>query len=125
MVDTIDSTDTTNTVDTVTVDMVDTTNTVNTTTTTVNKNNPHSTTDKNCNNKIPGPKNKFGPQSKNLGSIIRGYKSAVTTYARKNNIDFHWQDRFHDHKIRSPADFMRISDYIKNNPINFHKKNYQ
>jgi putative transposase len=29
------------------------------------------------------PKNKFGNQSKNLASIIRGFKSAVTTYARK------------------------------------------
>jgi REP element-mobilizing transposase RayT len=29
-------------------------------------------------------KNKFTPQSKNLSSIIRGFKSAVTTYARKN-----------------------------------------
>ena len=27
--------------------------------------------------------NKFGPQGKNLASIIRGFKSAVTTYARK------------------------------------------
>ena len=31
----------------------------------------------------PPPKNKFGPQSKNLASIIRGFKSAVTIHARK------------------------------------------
>ena len=34
--------------------------------------------------KNPGT-HKFGPQYKNLASIIRGFKSAVTTYARKNN----------------------------------------
>jgi len=30
----------------------------------------------------------FGPQSKNLASIVRGYKSAVTTYARRHNLPF-------------------------------------
>lgn len=61
-------------------------------------------------------KNKFGPQSKNLASILRGYKSAVTTYARKNNIEFDWQPLFHDHIIRSADAYHRISNYIKNNP---------
>jgi putative transposase len=45
----------------------------------------------------PEYKNQFAPQSKNLASILRGYKSAVTTYARKNSIEFNWQPRFHDH----------------------------
>ena len=58
----------------------------------------------------------FGPQRKNLASVIRGYKSAVTTYARKNNIPFGWQPRFHDHIIRTMADYYRISNYIINNP---------
>ncbi len=61
--------------------------------------------------------NTVGPQSKNLASIMRGYKSAVTTYARKNNIDFGWQSRFHDHIIRSMDEYVRISDYIRNNPL--------
>jgi len=61
-------------------------------------------------------KNKFTPQSKNLSSIIRGFKSAVTTYARKNSIEFDWQTRFHDHIIRSNDAYQRISDYIINNP---------
>ncbi len=46
--------------------------------------------------------NKFGPQSKNLGSIMRGFKSAVTTASKKLNIEFGWQARFHDHIIRQP-----------------------
>ncbi len=61
----------------------------------------------------------FGPQSKNLGSIIRGFKSAVTVGARLINPDFEWQGRFHDHIIRDHQSFIRISEYIKNNPRNW------
>lgn len=60
--------------------------------------------------------NAFAPQSKNLASIMRGYKSAVTTYARKNNIRFEWHVRYHDHIIRNEEEYLRISNYIKNNP---------
>jgi REP element-mobilizing transposase RayT len=60
--------------------------------------------------------NQFAPQSKNIASIIRGYKSAVTTYARKKIIEFDWQARFHDHIIRSRDEYERISNYIANNP---------
>lgn len=66
-------------------------------------------------------KNAFKPQSKNLASIIRGFKSSVTTYARKNNIQFDWQPRFHDRMIRNQAEFNRISNYILNNPMNWGK----
>ena len=62
-----------------------------------------------------GYKNKFAPQSKNLASIIRGYKSAVTTHAKKCGIEFGWQPRFHDHVIRSLDEYYRISDYIVDN----------
>jgi REP element-mobilizing transposase RayT len=64
-------------------------------------------------------KNKFGPQSKNLASILRGFKSAVTTFARINNINFDWQPRFHDHIIRTDESFQQISKYISNNPANW------
>jgi len=67
-------------------------------------------------NSIP-TKNQFGPQAKNLASIIRGFKSSVTNYARKNNIPFNWQARFHDHIITSHTEYLKISDYIVNNPI--------
>ncbi|MEP6260175.1 MAG: hypothetical protein ABJ092_01260 [Gillisia sp.] len=67
---------------------------------------------------IPGhiPKNEFGPQSKNLGSIIRGFKIGVTTRARIINSSFAWQPLYHDHIIRDQRSFERISEYIKNNP---------
>ncbi|MFO7874714.1 MAG: transposase [Bacteroidales bacterium] len=64
----------------------------------------------------PQPGNKFGPQSQNLASIIRGYKTGVTKYARINNIHFAWQSRFYDHIIRNDAEYQRIKKYIINNP---------
>jgi len=60
--------------------------------------------------------NEFGPQSKNLSSIIRGVKSAVTSYARKTNIGFKWQTRYYDHIIRTHRELARIRDYIISNP---------
>lgn len=63
--------------------------------------------------------NQFGPQSKNLASIIRGYKSAVTMYARRNQIEFEWQPSYYEHIIRSAREFERIPDYILNNPKNW------
>ena len=64
-------------------------------------------------------KNKFGAQRKNLSSILRGYKSAVTTYARNNNIDFVWQERFHDSIIRDSKSLDNVRSYIFNNPQNW------
>ena len=61
-------------------------------------------------------KNKFGPQFKNLSSIIRGFKIAITTCARKHNIDFAWQERFHDRIIRDNDGLNNVRAYILNNP---------
>jgi len=61
-------------------------------------------------------KNEFGPQSKNLSSIIRGFKSAVTVQAKKINPNFGWQARFYDHIIRNPKSYDVISQYIIDNP---------
>jgi putative transposase len=61
--------------------------------------------------------NHFGPQSKNLASIVRGFKSSVTIAARQINPEFQWQSRFHDAIIRDDKSFKTISDYIVNNPI--------
>ncbi len=73
-----------------------------------------------CVSTIAETGNKFAPQSKNLASIAGGFKSAVTTYARKiGNIDFKWQTRFHDHIIRDTESFDRIQNYIVNNPSNW------
>ena len=63
--------------------------------------------------------NKFGPQSTNLGSIMRGFKSSITTHAKKLNLEFDWQERFHDHIILNHEEFIRISKYILSNPGNW------
>jgi REP element-mobilizing transposase RayT len=64
-------------------------------------------------------KNKFGPQSGNLPSIIRGYKAAVKSFATANNIEFGWQPRFHDRIIRNEDEMNRIRKYIVENPDNW------
>ena len=63
--------------------------------------------------------NKFGPQSKNLASIIRGFKSAVTKYAAMHAIPFAWQARFHDRVIRDNGEHHRIAQYINANIENW------
>ncbi|MCF8326938.1 MAG: hypothetical protein K9I29_01465, partial [Bacteroidales bacterium] len=79
--------------------------------------NPDKTPNKNKPN--PQPKNQFGPQSKNLASIIRGFKSSVTTDTRKNHADFDWQPGYYDHIIRNHKEYCRIRNYIINNPKNW------
>jgi len=69
-----------------------------------------------CVSTITTHNNKFGVQSKNLSSIIRGFKIAVTMYAKKHNMDFAWQPRFHDRIIRNKNEYKRIANYIINNP---------
>ncbi|WP_321345401.1 transposase [uncultured Draconibacterium sp.] len=67
----------------------------------------------------PPPANQFGPQRKNLASIIRGFKIGVTINARKINPDFAWQSRYHEHIIRNNKSFERICNYILSNPENW------
>ncbi|MBN1927259.1 MAG: hypothetical protein JW798_15605 [Prolixibacteraceae bacterium] len=76
----------------------------------------------NCINKRV--ENQFAPQSKNLASIIRGFKSAVTVNARQINPAFGWQPRFHDHIIRDHGEYQRIARYIKNNPAKWDNDNF-
>ena len=62
-------------------------------------------------------KNKFGPQSKNLSSIIRGFKAGVKKYATMNKIEFFWQPRFYDRIIRNEEELSRIRKYIFENHL--------
>lgn len=62
---------------------------------------------------------KYGPQIKNLSSIIRGFKSSVTKHSLKTNTEFAWQPRFHEHIIRDKKSHTRIRNYIQNNPENW------
>jgi len=60
--------------------------------------------------------NKFGPQSKNLGSIVRGFKIGVKNYSTMNNIPFNWQSNYHDRIIRNEFELSAKIEYIFNNP---------
>jgi putative transposase len=63
--------------------------------------------------------NIFGPQSKNIPSIIRGFKVGVKKYTTINNINFQWQKSYYDHIVRDEDDLNRIRNYIQNNTINW------
>jgi putative transposase len=69
--------------------------------------------------KIGFKDNEFGPQSRNLASIVRGYKGAVKKFATVSAIEFNWQNRYHDHIIRSRRSFSIISNYIEKNPVHW------
>lgn len=70
------------------------------------------------------PKNRFGPQTQNLASIIRGYKTGVKKYSYLKTPEFKWQSRFHDHIIRNNTEYERIKKYIINNPANWFNDNF-
>ncbi|KAE9533394.1 hypothetical protein A1D25_08140 [Ursidibacter arcticus] len=56
--------------------------------------------------------------SQTVGSIVRGFKSGVTSWARKNTDVFDvWQRNYYEHIIRDEKSYLRIYEYIQNNPI--------
>ncbi len=57
--------------------------------------------------------------SQTLGSIVRGFKSAVSSRitALRNDTSPIWQRNYHEHIIRNDADLDRIRSYIANNPL--------
>jgi len=59
-----------------------------------------------------------------LGNIVSALKAGVTRFARRNNIEFGWQYRYHDHIIRGGKDLDNISDYIENNVVRWHADCY-
>src|SRR3989339_771356 len=66
--------------------------------------------------------NKFGPQSQNLASIVRGFKIGVRVWAKNNDYaDFHWQERYYDRIVRNQEALDKICHYIRTNPENWEK----
>ena len=67
--------------------------------------------------KIQNTDNQFRSPSLTLGSIIRGFKSGVTQWARQNtSINHVWQRGYYDHIIRNRHAYYRIVNYINRNP---------
>lgn len=67
-------------------------------------------------------KNIFGPQSRNLGSIIRGFKIGVKKLSLQTYPDFHWQPRYHDRVIRSEKELTSMRTYIARNSASWDKE---
>ncbi len=64
-----------------------------------------------------GQKRYRNPGKNNISSIIGSYKSIVTKHANQTNKNFNWQPRFYDRIIRNNREFLKIQEYILNNPI--------
>jgi hypothetical protein len=60
--------------------------------------------------------------SQTIGAIVRGYKSSVTK--QLGLLGFNgklWQRNYYEHIIRDEQSYLKISEYIQNNPANWHK----
>ncbi|MEN6404519.1 MAG: transposase, partial [Armatimonadia bacterium] len=66
--------------------------------------------------------NQFKSPSRTLGSLVRGFKSAVTTRinAMRGTPGVPvWQRNYHDHIIRSDREYEDVAGYIASNPANW------
>jgi len=66
------------------------------------------------------PTNKFQSPSQSIGSIVRGFKSAVTRGIKRLDYPFLysiWQRNYYEHIIRNERELNRIREYIQNNPL--------
>lgn len=63
---------------------------------------------------ITGNKNPMLHQ--NISTAVRWFKGKTTFDCRKIKTKFGWQPRFYDHIIRNQTSFLKIQDYIQNNP---------
>lgn len=75
------------------------------------------TTDPTTANRTAAASEKWNPGT--LGVILNQYKRICTIRAREIQAGFGWQSRFHDHIIRNDESYQRISEYIRNNPLNW------
>jgi putative transposase len=56
-----------------------------------------------------------------LGSIINQFKRVCTIHANKIDMNFAWQPRFYDQIIRNYDSYVKIKDYINNNPARWNE----
>lgn len=55
--------------------------------------------------------------SQTIGAIVRGYKSAVTKQLNALGLtEKLWQRNYYEHIIRDEQSYIRITEYIRNNP---------
>ena len=64
----------------------------------------------------------FGPQTKNISSLIRGFKASVKSETKRRGLGFKWHPRFHERVVFDEEAIQNIERYIRNNPENYGKK---
>jgi REP element-mobilizing transposase RayT len=60
----------------------------------------------------------------NLSRFIHWYKGRCTFEMRKIYPKFSWQPRFHEHIIRDEESYLKIVEYIQNNPLKWQEDKY-
>jgi len=63
----------------------------------------------------------ISPKQGTLSTIVRAYKSAATKSIRHNGVTIStniiWQRNYHEHIIRNEYSYLKILEYIQNNPV--------
>jgi REP element-mobilizing transposase RayT len=71
-----------------------------------------------CNTPLRSP-------SETIGSIVRGFKSAVTRQARQLGLaEDVWHRNYYEHIIRNEVSHNKIAAYIRNNPASWEEDEY-
>jgi REP element-mobilizing transposase RayT len=60
----------------------------------------------------------------NLSRFMHWYKGRCTFEMRKIYTKFSWQPRFHEHVIRNEESYLKIAEYIQNNPLKWQEDKY-
>lgn len=60
----------------------------------------------------------------NLPRFVHWYKGRCTFEMRKTYTKFSWQPRYHEHVIRNEESYLKISEYIQNNPLRWLEDKY-
>lgn len=77
------------------------------------------TTNAQSNNHSPSQTRPTGT-SQTIGAMVRGFKSAVTSWARNHTSHYQiWQRNYHEHIIRNEQSYLHIAKYIRNNPLSW------
>jgi putative transposase len=66
----------------------------------------------------------ISPHSNSISNAIKEFKSSVTRRINPKTTFFAWQPRFYDEIIKDKNRFFAIKQYIKNNPKNWEKDEY-
>jgi putative transposase len=73
-----------------------------------------------CSKKYPKNNNCLFRAPRSISSFVAGFKSAATKKINEQQETPGkevWHPRFHDHIIRTEDEYLRIYNYIKNNPL--------